>query len=518
MKRLFTSTRKLPTWMLSGAALVAIFISLSAWGLSSPPGSSPDDNFHGPSIWCGWGEQAGLCESTGVAGEREVPVELLQYPCFAFHPETSGICMASESSTLGQLAVTDHGSFDNEYPPVFYGFMRTFVSQDTASSLLAMRLVNALIFCVIVAATWLVSSPALRRVQVLMWAVTLVPLGMFLIPSNNPSSWAIMAIPAVFLSLIAFFANSGRKQFAALSLYLMSVLLASGSRADAAVYVIVVSGIAIILSDFFTRASWHWSRLKLLVAPLVGSLFSAGMFLSTGQADVAVEGMPIAGGEGAEALPSSAKIGLLIKNIVRLPELYTGVFGQSSSNDIVSIGNLGWLDTQMPIAVWLPTLFAASVALFVGLSRMSWNKAIAISALLLVMAAMPLYILQKSQLNVGAQIQPRYLYPLLIVLIAAALMASKNVEPRFTTLQIGLLGGLVAGANFLALHLNIRRYVTGIDLFGPNLNKNVEWWWNVPLSPMADWIIGSVAFALALVASYKLAWSRSTKDKVGPTF
>ena len=168
MKRFFIFSRTLPRWFFAGVALVALFISLSAWGLSSPPGSSPDDNFHGPSIWCGWGEQTGLCESTGVAGEREVPVELLQYPCFAFHPETSGACMESESSTPGQLAVTDHGSFDNEYPPVFYGFMRIFVSESSDISLLLMRLVSVLIFCVLIASTWAVSSPALRRVQILM--------------------------------------------------------------------------------------------------------------------------------------------------------------------------------------------------------------------------------------------------------------------------------------------------------------------------------------------------------------
>lgn len=47
-----------------------------------------------------------------------------------------------------------------------------------------------------------------------------------------------------------------------------------------------------------------------------------------------------------------------------------------------------------------------------------------------------------------------------------------------------------------ALQRNIRRYTTGLDKDGFNLNLDVEWWVSSPTSPMALWIGGSIGFAL----------------------
>ena len=48
----------------------------------------------------------------------------------------------------------------------------------------------------------------------------------------------------------------------------------------------------------------------------------------------------------------------------------------------------------------------------------------------------------------------------------------------------------------MALHLNIRRYVTGIDASGVNLDAGAEWWWAGPVGPTAVWLLGSLAYAL----------------------
>src|SRR5450756_844669 len=60
----------------------------------------------------------------------------------------------------------------------------------------------------------------------------------------------------------------------------------------------------------------------------------------------------------------------------------------------------------------------------------------------------------------------------------------------------------LAGANSVALHYNIRRYVNGADAPSLNLNTGVKWWWGIPISPDAVWLIGTMAFAggLALVS------------------
>lgn len=41
----------------------------------------------------------------------------------------------------------------------------------------------------------------------------------------------------------------------------------------------------------------------------------------------------------------------------------------------------------------------------------------------------------------------------------------------------------------------MRRYITGIDSMGWNLNQDIEWWWPGFISPMAVLFIGSAAFA-----------------------
>jgi hypothetical protein len=50
-------------------------------------------------------------------------------------------------------------------------------------------------------------------------------------------------------------------------------------------------------------------------------------------------------------------------------------------------------------------------------------------------------------------------------------------------------------AQAIALHLNLSRYVSGFDDLAPNLDSGVEWWWDVPFSPMAVWIAGALAYS-----------------------
>lgn len=53
--------------------------------------------------------------------------------------------------------------------------------------------------------------------------------------------------------------------------------------------------------------------------------------------------------------------------------------------------------------------------------------------------------------------------------------------------------------NAYALHQNIQRYVTGLDIRTFNLSKNAEWWWKGSLDPQKLWILGLVAFGFATV-------------------
>ena len=51
---------RVPSRLILGiAAPVALFVALGSWVLASPVGSSPDDDYHMASIWCGQGVREG---------------------------------------------------------------------------------------------------------------------------------------------------------------------------------------------------------------------------------------------------------------------------------------------------------------------------------------------------------------------------------------------------------------------------------------------------------------------------
>jgi hypothetical protein len=54
-------------------------------------------------------------------------------------------------------------------------------------------------------------------------------------------------------------------------------------------------------------------------------------------------------------------------------------------------------------------------------------------------------------------------------------------------------------ANSIALHTNIRRYVTGVRVEGFDLDSQREWWWGfLPdlITPNVVWAVGTLAFAV----------------------
>jgi len=56
----------------------------------------------------------------------------------------------------------------------------------------------------------------LRRRSTLLWGwiVSIVPLGLFLIASNNPSSWALIGIGSAWLALLGYLETHGKRKIA----------------------------------------------------------------------------------------------------------------------------------------------------------------------------------------------------------------------------------------------------------------------------------------------------------------
>lgn len=470
-------------------APVLALVALSAWAFASPIGAGPDDDYHIVSVWCANGGSE-ECSPGTETNNRTVAQALPDVACYAQYDSRSAECQEQVwSSLLDKRVVSERGNFVGEYPPIYYSAMRVFASGDIQTSALAMRLINATLFVALATAlAWLL--PITRRRTLLWgWLVALVPLGMFLIPSNNPSGWAITGVGTAFLALLGWFETQGRTRWALGALYLLGVLMAAGARGDAAVYAIGATVTVLILTAARNR---QWALNAIL--PLVGIIIAFVLFSISGQSGVAAMGFTGGGGAtipvvgditGEEATLSG--FSLAAYNFLMLPFLWTGVWGS---------WGLGWLDTMLPAIVpWAAT--AAFIAVgFAGIGLLTWRKAIATGGVLLVLIALPVYVLTAGGDKVGANLQPRYLLPLIVLFIFLLLIVPAGGRLRFTRVQtFAILGALVL-ANLVSLQVNIRRYVTGADQQGFNLDAGAEWWWTgFPVGPMAVWVIGALAYA-----------------------
>src|SRR5690606_5692522 len=109
-------------------------------------------------------------------------------------------------------------------------------------------------------------------------------------------------------------------------------------------------------------------------------------------------------GGGASASPEQLPgVGLFAYNLLNAPFLWVGSFGE---------WGLGWLDTGMPALVVFGALGTILVATFLGLRGAGIRKLVLLGLTLLVLWALPVYVLQQGGQMVGESLQPRYLLPL----------------------------------------------------------------------------------------------------------
>lgn len=469
---------------------VLAYVALSAWAFSSPIGASPDDDYHLVSTWCANGGGV-LCEPGADKSTRVVATAFRDMVCFAGLPDQSAKC---QNWTAGSFE-TARGNFAGEYPPIYYATMNVFAGPDIQVSALMMRMVNSVIF-VGLATILATVLPAARRTTLLWgWLVTLVPLGMFLIPSNNPSGWAITGVGTAYLALLGWFESSGRRRWALGALYVVGVLIAAGARGDSAVFAVGATVTVLILTA--TRGR-HWASSAIL--PAVGIALAVILLLQSGQVGAGLGGLagpsgpapglpvaasttaPVFGGQQASLSGSS----LIAYNVLMLPYLWSGVWGT---------WKLGWFDTDFPSIVPGAAALVFVVVVFAGVGRLNWRKAIAASGVLGILAILPLYVLSVSGVPVGQAFQPRYLLPLIVLFAFVLLTSPARKEVRFTRVQtVVILAGLSI-ANMVALEVNLRRYLTGADAPGFDLDSGAEWWWTgFPVGPNVVWIIGAIAY------------------------
>lgn len=486
--------------LLPGLALIALL----AWMFSSPIGSGADDDFHLVSTWCASATQAAeFCAPTGDPATRDVPDDLTELNCYAGHPEESAACQ-DRLWTSDARSDTKRGNWIAAYPPLYYAVMGVFASPDIQTSALLMRFVTIALFLGLTIALYLLLPVTRRPALLWTWLISTLPLGMSLFGSNNPSAWAMIGVGSAFFALLGYYEVTARRPRIALgALYVVSVLMAAGSRGDAALYVGFAT-VVVMAIEFARRRPY----LLLSILPVVMGVVALAFFLSARQVQSGIGGFQGGAGGGASDDPSANLTGfaLLAYNLLNIPFLWSGVFGT---------WGLGWLDTSLPWVVPLAVIAVFVAAGFTALARKNLRTVIAILATVVVLWVLPAYVLQQGGDAVGDQVQPRYLFPLIVLLAALLMLVPADRPLRFGMVQAYLIAAALTGAFFLSLHFDIRRYVTGIDGAAPNLDAGAEWWWTFPLGPTAVWLIGAAAYgALVFLLVPRLAAGRDAVPRV----
>ncbi|SMG12489.1 DUF2142 domain-containing protein [Agreia pratensis] len=460
---------------------VAMFFSLASWALASPVGASPDDDFHLASTWCGLGIREGLCEPGSKPDERLVP-QLVRdgAECYKFKPAESAACQQPISGdAASKLVPTTRLNSTGLYPPVYYAAMAVFASADIERSVVIMRLASIAIFVVLWTALYALLPRRRRSTLVWSWVIGIVPLGMFLLASNNPSSWAIISGGSVWIALVGYFESTGKRRIALGILALVAAGLGAGARADSALYAVIGAVVAVALTAQRSKAYWRLSILPLLIV-----VVSIALYFTSNQVTAASTGM------GTDTTVATTDTGfLLTSNLLDIPLLWAGVFGSWA---------LGWFDTPMPGSVSVVSLAAFAVVVFAALAHTTWRKLLVLGLIAGALVAIPVYILVQSSTLVGSGVQPRYVLPLIVMFGGVALFHLRDREPQLGRVQVYLVEGAIIVANAIALHVNMRRYLTGVDMGGWNLNNRREWWWDLPATPIVVWAVGALAFAFAV--------------------
>ncbi len=490
LARSIKASRRMSIALVTGC----VFLVLACWAVASPIGSSPDDPWHLTSIWCATGTTPNSCEISTDGSTAVVPGSLLTSSCYAFAGDRSASCI----SVIPQnLQAPDWNGRFAQYPPMFYRIMHVFVSDNVTLSVLAMRTFNGLLATLLVMLLLILAPASIRQAAGATAVFASVPLGLFIVSSNNPSSWAILGVLFYWAFLLtAIEAQRRRTLVASICVAVLCAFIAIGARADAAAF-IGFSTIASISLAVTNRDSVRSTILRWRFVPIVFVLIGAAIaFVSAKQSGIATGGfhgaqnVSDAGASGTvsnvAALSEKLSMNAVLTYMSSLPDFLSGAFGG---------WGLGWLDTSMPrVIVWI--VFPIYLLLvFVGLGSMYRGKAVAVIFLSGAVVAIPTWIAVTGGSAPGSDLQPRYMYPLMLVLGGAALVHRFRTQ-RFSlsAWQRWLLVTSIAAAQSLALHVNMRRYISGNDVSAINLDYAREWWWIPTVDPNVVWIIGSAAF------------------------
>jgi hypothetical protein len=446
---------------------ISFFLLGCAWAVTSPVGSAPDDDYHLASIWCAQGDRDQACQDTGLVPQKFIVAAgaVNSAFCFATKPNVTGECNASELNSTEMILTERVNNIQQLYPGGYYSVMSVFVGSDVEKSVYLMRLFSVLVVSALMAALIRFVPSGIRQATLVAIAVTLIPLGMFLVASTNPSGWAIAGSLYFFaFGLALLYRSSWRNPGTWVIAVAMciSAIMAMSSRVDSAAFLSVIT-IAVFALAGRRRIIGHVPASLLMVVLAVAGAVTYFM----------VTPVEASGQLGTSEHTSN----LLWTNLIQFPYLVQGIVGGWP---------LGWNDTVLPAFVSVIGLLVIGAIAYVGLSHVWANKAVALTVTFIAFIGFPLVFMQTQGIAVGEVVQSRYLLPLFAVLITVVMIPARVKTPIQIQRVPAIL--IVCGlwiSTSLAIWVNAHRY-SSVATDGSNgvndvFSVNIVWSYGPPL-------------------------------------
>lgn len=471
-------------------SIIGLALGFLAWAVSSPAGSSPDDDYHLGSIWCPRPIEDSGCgfkTENGQIVSVKVPQSIYEASmCYAFHPEKNAFCTLRFSDSHDVLTPR----FDNgAYPLGYYHFHHLFIGEDVFRSAVNMRLINVLIGIGLLGCVVALSRPGVRARIVVSAVVAWVPMGVYFIASNNPTSWALSGCLIFGAALISALESTGKTRVILLALASIGAVLAGSSRADSAFFLFVIS-----LALFFLVRRKRESLPELAVAG-VSSIYGLWVFASSSLSGNLTDSGGWPSDEG------SSELQIFVQNFLSIPHYLAQLWGFDSG--------MGWFDVPLNLWSTLAMFFVAGGLAFVGAQDMDWRKLLGSVIVLGALLGVPTVSMTMRHVHPLNFYQGRYMLPLLAVFFVIWLQGKNGSSLFQSKSQLVGVAFFASMANALALRKLITRYEVG--LAGPSTPVTTTFeWWPWPVSSSVVWAAGSIGMSLGIVALLIVVWPPST--------
>lgn len=468
------------------------------WSIASPVGSSPDDDFHLGSIWCPRPVEES-CEIAYVDGLKmvEVPIAASEESraCYAFLSQVSAGCIVGFSDDDWELSYRyDEGN----YPKGYYRFHHFFVGHDVQRSAISMRLVNVVFAVALLGTVGAVAPDRVRRALSVSVVASWFPMGVYFIASNNPTSWAITGIFAFVTGLYASTASRGWRRWLLLVCAAAGALMCLASRYDASFYLFVV-GLALLIAVRWSPRR-HWPE---LIGILLAAVIGVSAMLSAGNQSA------IPGSEGEAASSAGFSIPHFVWALATTPKYIGGFFGLHWGP--------GWGDVRTSEhGPFVLAILACGATLLLATKRGSWRKWLSALVILGAIAGLPAVFHASGVFPELLAYQARYILPLFAVLLFFLLIDGMEKTAWLSRSQLIFLTILISGAHLVTHYMVLLRFTRGtLDGQPRLLVGDVEWWWNLPVTPFAVWLVTTCAatvFIAVALSTVRRAWVAIPRD------